>query len=209
MRCLLALTIFAAACTGVPHNGPHYDTVRERLSDAPAWLFIRDEASSGAVTARRRGHDGWVGNRLALAIERGYARIAIEDSGQLEIDQLEIVIAPITLEGVFGRPAHLHDVRLRLAKPVRSELAWTSEDEATATLVMPLDFGWAVAFDGGEAMSLATLHLPPESVDITLAGDGDHVSGRLEVRAAGELGNWADLVQISEMALSITAETAN
>lgn len=208
MRWLLVLALFATACTGVPGSGPHYESVRERLSEAPASFYVRADASSGTVTARRRGQSGWIDGTTTLAIEHGYVRAEIVDDDQLEIQQLEIAVAPIPLDGVFERPAHLQDVRLRLVEPVRADVAWTSVDAATATLVMAFDFDWRLGFDG-EVFPLATQHLPPVNVDVILDGDGEHVGARLELEAKGELWNWADLVQINELSLSIAAETTD
>lgn len=209
MRCLLVLTVLAAGCTGVPVNGPHYDSARERLSTVPTSLYVHDEASTGMVTARRRGHDGWRSAQTELAVQHGYVRAAVDDNGQLAIDQLDIAIAPITLDGMFGKPAQLQDVRLRLVEPARGEVTWTSADDATATLAVAFDFDWAIAFDGGEAFPLATQHLPPTTIDVVLAGNGEHVGAWLDLDAVGELWNWAGLVQISELALSVRAETAD
>lgn len=210
MRCLIALTLFATACTNVPVGGPRYDSVRERLTATPTSLYVRVETSSGAVTARRRGHDGWLDGTTQLAVEHGYLRAAIDDrSGKLAIQKLEVAVAPITLEGVFEKSAQLQDVRLRLAEPAYSEAAWTSDDDATATLVMTFDFDWAIAFDGGQPYPLATQHLPPQTVQVVLAGSGDHVDASLDVDATGELWNWADLVQLTDLSLSLTAETAD
>ena len=109
---------------------------------------------------------------MQLGIQRGYMRAGVDEDGQLEIDQLEIAIAPITIDGMFDRPVQLQDVILRLAEPVRSEAAWTSEDDATATLEMALDLGWAIAFDGGHVYRIPTQHLPPGSVEVVLSGSG-------------------------------------
>jgi hypothetical protein len=209
MRYLIVLTLFAAACTDIPLTGPHYDSVRERLSNRPTALYIHDETSSGSVTARRRGHDDWITGTAALAIEHGHLRAALDDNGQLAIDQLEIAVAPIALDGVFSKPAQLQDVKLRLVEPVRSDAAWTSDDNAAASLVMQLDFDWSIAFDGGEAYPLASQHLPPQSVDVTLAGSGDHIEALVDLEAAGELWNWADIVQITELSLSLSGSTAD
>jgi hypothetical protein len=215
MRILVILLLFATACMDVPLSGPRYDSVRERLSEVSTSLYVRDDASSGAIGARRRGSDGWIVGGTDLAIERGYVRAAITDSSQLddrdqlEITQLEIALAPITLDAVFNRPAQLQDVTLRLTKPARGEAAWTSSDAATATLMMQFDFGWKIAFDGGEAYPLATQHLPLESVDVVLTGSGDHVGAWLDLEAAGQLWNWADIVQITDLSLSVRADTAD
>jgi hypothetical protein len=208
MRYLLLLTLATAACTDVPSSGLQYDSVRERLADRPTSLYVHDEASSGAVTARRWERDAWITTTTPLAIPRGHMRAAIDDSGALTIDQLEIAVGPVTMDRIFGKPAQLQNVALRLAKPLLSDTAWTSDDDATATLTMVFDFNWSIAFDGGRPFTLPTQRLPPESVHVELAGDGDHVRVLLDIDASGELWNWNDLVQITDVSISLSAETA-
>jgi len=209
MRYLIVITLFATACTDVPLNGPHYNSVRERLSAAPTSLYVHDETSSGAITARRRGSDDWIVGKTDVTIERGYVRARIDSDGQLSIDQLEIAVAPIALDGVFAKPAELQDVVLRLTDGVRSEATWASPDAARATLAMELAFDWAIAIDGAEPYPLASQRMPLQRVDVVLAGDGDHVDAFIDVDAAGELWNWADIVQITGLELALTAATAD
>lgn len=210
MRILIALTLFAAACTDVPTNGgPSYGSVRERLATAPASLFVHDEMSSGMVTAQRRAATGWTTGMTALTVEHGYVRAALDDTGQLAIDQLELGLAPISLDGVFQKPTQLQNVTLHLTAPARSSMAWTSADDATTTIPLTLDFDWWIAIDGGAPIPLATQHLPTENVAVVLGGTGDHVEASLDLDARGVLWNWADLVQITELSLSLGAETAD
>ena len=209
MRSVLALAVLAAGCTGLPENGPHHDSIYERLSDAPAWLFVRAETSSGSAIARRRDGDGWQSALAELAVERGYVRATIDDSGQLEITQLEIAFAPITLDAMFDAPAQLEDVHLRLAGPVRGEPAWRSEDDVSATLVAALDFGGAIAVGGDDAIPLVTAHLPPVTIDVALYGEGDRITASLAIAATGELWDWENAVELTELTLAVTAETVN
>lgn len=207
MRYLLVLVLATTACTDVPLGGPHYDSVLARLAEVPTSLYVHDEASSGTVTARRRGGDGWIAGSTTLAIEHGYLRAALDDDGRLAIDQLEIAIAPIALDGVFERPAQLQDVRVRLREPVRGDVTWTSVDDASATVDMAFDLDWAITFAGDDPYPLATQHISVDAVAVELGGYGDHVDARLTIDASGELWSWADLVQITDLALSVTAET--
>lgn len=207
MRPLLLL-VAVAACSDIPSSGLQYESVRERLADRPTWLFVHDEASSGAVTARRLEGDTWITTTTPLAIPRGHMRATIDDSGTLTLDQFELAFAPIALDRMFDKPAQLQNVSMRLAKPLLSETAWTSADDATAMLTMVFDFNWAIAFDGGRPFTLPTRRLPPESVHVELGGDGDHVNVLIDIDASGELWNWADRVQITEVSLALSAATA-
>lgn len=208
MRKLLTLVLFTSACTNVPVNANSYDSVRERLTTVPTSLYVHDEASTGSISARQRLGDGWRTAQAPLVIERGYVRTSMDDSGQLTIHRLELDLAPIQL-GLFERPAELQDVHVRLTKPVYANVAWTSDDDATASLAMPFEFDWSVKFQGDEPYPLATQQLMPTSVAVVLGGSGDHVTAQIDVAASGELWNWADILEMTDIAVSLDAETAD
>ena len=203
---LLLVPLFIPACTDVP-SGPSYDSVRERLSTTATSLYIHDESSSGTITAQQHVGDGWNTAQTPLYIQRGYVRAKIDESGQLAIQRLEFDLAPIQL-GVFERPAQLQDVHVRLAEPMNTNVEWTSDDEAKATLAMPFEFDWTVKLQGDGPYPLSPQKLGPTNVAVTLGGDGDHVSAQIDIRASGALWNWADLVQMTDLSMSLDAETA-
>lgn len=207
MRKLLALTLFATACTNVPTNDNEYGSVRERLTDEPTSLYVRTGSSFGTITARRRLADGWSAAETPLVIERGYVRTSIDGQGQLAIQRLELDLAPIEL-GLFERPARLQDVHVRLVKPVMADVAWTSDDEATTAMAMPFEFDWSVKFQGDEPYQLASQRLPETSADVLLGGDGNHVDAQIDVKASGELWNWADILEMTDISISLDAATA-
>jgi hypothetical protein len=207
MRKFLALTLFATACTNVPVNENQFDSVRERLTDEPTSLYVRTGSSFGTITARRRLADGWSTAQTALEIQRGYVRTSIDANGQLAIQRLELDLAPIEL-GIFERPAQLQDVHIRLAQPVMADVAWSSEDDATTAMAMPFEFDWSVKLQGDEPFQLATQRLPETSADVMLAGDGDHVAALIDVKASGELWNWADILEMTDISISLDAATA-
>lgn len=209
MRLTLMLALLATACTGLPSSGPHHDSVLERLSDEPTSLYVHDEASSGTITARRLGGDGWITGTTPLTIDHGYMRAEVGADGQLEIAQLDLALAPIAIEGVFQKPARLEDVHVQLVKPARGALAWSSADDATATVEMAFDLDWALVLGDEEPYPLATQHLNPVAATIALGGHGDHVTARLAIDSNDELWNWADLIQFTGLSLSLDAETAD
>jgi hypothetical protein len=207
MRYLLLVATLATACADLPEYENNYDSVHERLSKVPTWVYVRDEASIGAIAARRRLADGWLAGATTLSIEHGHARTSLDDSGRLSIDQLEIALAPISLARMLDKPAELHDVRIRLGARTVADPMWESRDDATASFDMHLDFDWALALEGGEPTPLATQHLAPTKVDVVLAGNGDTVDLHLAIDASGALWNWADSVEITDVTLSITARS--
>ena len=209
MRTLLALTLFAAAgcASSAPTGAPDYDSVRDRLEDGSTRLFVGSSGSTGTITARRWTPNGWVEGNTAVSIESGEVAAKVDEDGVLTLDALVVDFAPIEIpEDVFKKPAQLDDVKISLTKPASAPAVWTSEDDATATLTLDLDFDWLIAINGGKT-PLGTQHLPPVTIDVVLTGGGDHVDAALTLRASGELWNWAGLLEMTELELSLSAAT--
>jgi hypothetical protein len=208
MRTLLALTLFAAACTtAAPAGGPDYDSVRERLSDGPTRLFVGGSDSTGTVTARRWTPGGWIEGESTLVIESGELFATVDAGGRLSLSKFEVRVAPIEIpEEVFKKPAQLSDVRVKLTEPATGAAQWASDDEAQATLPLRLDLEWAIAVNGGKT-PLGTQHLPPVDVDLTLTGDGGSVEATIALAATGMLWNWAGLLELTHLELRLEAAT--
>jgi hypothetical protein len=210
MRALLALTLFATACaSNTPAGGPSYDSVRDRLSDGPTRLYIGSEGSSGSLTARRWTSDGWIEGDKPVTIESGELSAKVDDSGALTLDQLVVSLSDIEIpEEVFKKPAQLADVKLTLTKSTTADVQWTSDDDATMTLTLALDFDWSIAVNGNNT-PLGTQHLPPVMVDVALTGAGDHIDASASLHAEGELWSWAGLIEMTKLDLSLAAATVD
>ncbi len=210
MRTFLALTVFAAACTSnSPAGGPTYDSVRERLADAPTRMVVGTDGSSGSITARRWTPTGWVEGTTEVTIESGELVAKADESGRLTIEKASVSLAPIEIpEEVFHKPAQLDDVRLTLTDAATADATWTGDDDVTATFTLELDFDWSIAIDGKKT-PLGTQHLPPVTVDLMLTGGGDHVDASFAMHADGELWNWADLLKMTSLDLSVSAATGD
>lgn len=184
-----------------------YDSVKERLADGPTRMFVGGTESSGVVTARRWTPGGWIEGDTPVVIESGELSASVDGNGNLVLNAFEVNAAPIEIpEEVFKKPAQLSDVRVQLSAPATGEVRWTSEDEATATLRLELDLGWAIAINGGKT-PLGTQHLPPIDVDVTLSGDGEFVEATFGLAATGELWNWAGLLELTYLELQLGAST--
>lgn len=212
MRTTLAFVLFTAAaataCTSASPSGvEEFDSVRDRLADGPTKLFVGSEASTGTITARRWTHEGWVEGQTQIAIENGEVLGSVNGLGNLDLRTFEVGVAPIDIpEEVFGKPAQLTDVRVRLPKALTGELAWSSDDDATAQLTLALDIDWAIAVDGKKT-PLGTQHLPPVPVDLAITGGGDHIDASIDMHAAGELWSWAGLLEMTALELDLSAAT--
>lgn len=212
MRGFLALSVFAVGCASGTSTGggpDGYASVRDRLADGPTSMSVASESSSGSLTARRRTGEGWVEGETAVSIQGGDVIAQVDGSGALAIDELTVVVAPIDIpDDVFKKPAQLVDVRFSLTSPAKADMQWTSDDDATATLTLALDFDWAIAVNGGKT-PLGTQHLPPVMVDVALTGAGDHIDATLSLHADGELWNWADLLEVTKLDLALGAATTD
>lgn len=210
MRSYLAFALFASACTSASPSGTEtFESVRDRLSDAPTRLFIAGAESTGDITARRWTEGGWIEGDTAITVDNGELIASVDSSGKLSVAKLEISIAPIEIpEEVFKKPAQLSDVRIKLAKPITETMTWASDDEATATLTLALDLDWAIAVSGGKT-PLGTQHLPPITVDVMVSGDADHVDASLGLHAEGELWSWAGLLELTRLDLALSASTVD
>jgi hypothetical protein len=210
MRFALAFVLLASAC--VSRSGTDletYDSVRDRLETKPVRLYVGSEGSDGLISARRWTSEGWVAGDTAVKISSGELKTSADANGRLTLSTFELGIDSIDIpQEVFKKPAQLTDVHLKLTAAASADTTWTSDDAATATLTANLDFSWTIKVDGNKT-PLGTQHLPPVPVDITLSGDGEVVDASIGLHAAGELWDWAGLLQMTALELSLSAESTN
>lgn len=202
--------MFAAACTANSPSGTEgFDSVRERLREAPTRLVIAGETSTGTVTARRWTQGGWIEGDHTLTIDSGELKASVDGSGRLELAAFEVGVAPIDIpEEVFKKPAQLADVKVKLVEAASGAATWDGDNDATARLSLALDLEWAISVNGGQT-PLGEQHLPRIDVDFTLSGDGEYVGATIALAATGELWDWAGLLEMTKLELSLGAETTN
>ncbi len=208
-RLALFLLVAAAGCaSSAPEGAPTYSSVKDRLAH-PTRLYVGPGTSTGMITAERYTHDGWVSGMTPLSITHGEVDGSLDQTGKLALSQFEVDVDPIDIpDSVFGKPAQLKDVRVTLASPSAADLAWSGDDDATATLTLALDLNWSIVINGG-VYQLGAQHLPPITVDTMLTGAGDHIDAQLSLDAMGTLWNWADLFKLTELRLSLAAGTVD
>jgi hypothetical protein len=210
MRFGLAFVLLASACASRSGTDLEtYDSVRDRLETKPVRLYVGSEGSEGLISARRWTSDGWVAGDTMIKISSGELETSVDEAGRLKLSTFEVGVDSIDIpEEVFKKPAQLTDVRLELRTAATADTTWTSDDAATATLTADLDFSWTIKIDGNKT-PLGTQHLPPVPVDVTLSGDGDVVDASIGLHAAGELWDWAGLLQMTKLELALSAESTN
>ena len=214
MRSALAFVLLAsattAACTSAAPTGSEtYDSVRDRLATKPTRLYIGSEGSTGTITAKRWTSDGWIEGQTPVTISSGELRGSVDHAGTFKLETFEVGVAPIDIpEEVFKKPAQLKDVRVKLTTAASGQTVWTSDDDATVTLTLALDLDWSIAVNDTQT-PLGTQHLPPVPVDVTLTGAGDHVDASIGLHASGELWDWAGLLELTGLELSLSAETTD
>ncbi len=210
MRFALAFVLLASAC--VSRSGTDletYDSVRERLETKPVRLYVGSEGSEGLISARRWTSDGWVAGDTQIKISSGELKTSADETGRLTLSTFEVGVDSIDIpDEVFKKPAQLTDVRLKLTASAKADTTWTSDDAATAMLTANLDFSWTIKIDGNKT-PLGTQHMPPVPVDVTLSGDGEVIDASIGLHASGELWDWAGLLQMTKLELSLAAESTN
>lgn len=210
MRTTLTLLVLVTACTSAPPSGEAtYHSVRDRLAAEPTRMFIGSDGSSGSITAQRYSKDGWVDGTTALQIANGEFIATVDHTGQLAVTAFGVGVDPIDVpESVFGKPAQLRDVRVKLTKQEAAQTTWTDDDDATATAMLDLDLSWTISV-GDATTPLGTQHLPPVPVDVTLTGAGDHVDAQLSLHASGELWSWAGILKLTKLDLTLAGATVD
>lgn len=210
MRIAFAFGLLASACVSPSSSDTaSFDSVRDRLETKPTRLFVGGEGSSGQISARRWTNAGWVAGDTVVTIDSGELKASVDASGRLTLSTFEVGIMPIDLlEEVFKKPAQLTDVKLKLTSAATADATWTTDDAATATLMLDLDFAWTIKVDGNKT-PLGSQHLPPVPVELTLSGDGDVIDASIGVHAAGELWDWAGLLQMTALEMLLSAELTN
>jgi hypothetical protein len=210
MRSLLFLSLVTSslvACTNTP-SGPS-DTsatsVRDRLTKKDARLWIAPTELAGAITAEKRADGAWSGSTVDLGIENGEL-ILSADQNNVTVEGFQLSFAPMQLpQGLFGgQTAELTGVRFDLESAAQSAAQWADDNAASFTALLDLEIHWTLELDGSPA-PLGSPKLPPVPVAITLGGDGDHIEAAIGLHAGGELWNWAGLVKLSELQLSVDA----
>jgi hypothetical protein len=214
MRSALAFVLLAsattAACTSASPTGTEtFDSVKDRLATKPTRLYIGSEGSNGTITAKRWTADGWIEGQTPVTISSGELNASVNKNGTLKLEAFEVGVAPIEIpEEVFKKPAQLKDVRVKMTNAAEGQTNWTSDDDATVTLTLELDLDWSIAVNGAQT-PLGTQHLPPVPLDVVLTGAGDHVDASIGLHASGELWNWAGLLELTGLEMSLSAETTD
>ncbi|HTL37418.1 MAG TPA: hypothetical protein VL326_29995 [Kofleriaceae bacterium] len=214
MRSALAFVLLAsattAACTSASPTGTEtFDSVKDRLATKPTRLYIGSEGSNGTITAKRWTADGWIEGQTPVTISSGELSASVNKTGTLKLEAFEVGVAPIDIpEEVFKKPAQLKDVRVKMTNAAEGQTNWTSDDDATVTLTLDLDLDWSIAVNGAQT-PLGTQHLPPVPLDVVLTGAGDHVDASIGLHASGELWDWAGLLELTGLEMSLSAETTD
>jgi hypothetical protein len=207
MRAGVSLLVLLAACKPEPATGPEAPaTVRDRLA-APTQLVVSASQSHGSIVASRYSSGAWRSQEVPLAVDMGDLTATADRNGVLTVSSLELAIAPIEIPStVLGHAATLTQLRLGLVAPVSLPATWSDDDQAHAAASLELQLSWSLTVDG-TALPLGAPKLPPIPVTVDVSGDGGFVMAQADANAPGDLWNWADLVKLSNLSLSLDAST--
>lgn len=205
---LIALTFCACTTPASSTDAPAAASVRARLTE-PTRLFISATPDAGMLGAEHYADGAWLSGTSSLSITDGALVASVGTSGELEAASFDLSFDPIDIpEDVFGEPAQLTDVRLQLASPVDASLAWSDDNDATATITLALQLSWTLSLAGGST-PLGMQQLPPMPLDVTLGGTGELVTSSLALHATGDLWSWADILKLTALDLAAAAATVD
>lgn len=206
MRLPLVLTLLLSACSADLAGAPvTAASVHERLDERTA-LHIDTAEAVGTIMVERKITGGWEPTLVDLAIENGELIVSSDASDAVTIEGLQLSFAPFDVPpGIFGGDrAQLTDVRVELVGRQRVPAVWTSDNDAHLTAKLDLTLSWTLLLDDTPA-PLGAPRLPQVPVEIALTGDGQHVSAGLRVDAPGEVWDWAGLLRLSALQLTLDA----
>ena len=201
--------IFLAACAASPSSdsSPGFASVRARLEAEPTQLFVATAIDAGTLGAEHYTSAGWQSGSATLSIQSGAVVASLDASGRLAVSTFDVAFDPIDVpESVFGSPAQLTNVELRLPAPATAAATWSDANDAAATVPLQLSLAWSLTVNGG-SVPLGAQLLPAIPLDVALSGDGATVAASLVMQASGELWQWADLLKLTELDLEASAAT--
>jgi hypothetical protein len=164
-------------------------------------------SSQGAITAQRWSSTGWMQGRIDLTITNGDLVASADARGRVIVTAFDLGFATIDIpSSVIGTAAELTNVRLHLDAAPPAPTTWADDDDASATTAFDVTLTWSLMVNGS-ATVLGPQKLTNLPGKLVLGTDGVTVDGTLDVEAAGDVWTWADLVKLSDLSLSLTAET--
>lgn len=205
MRAGFILYLGLAACAQGVSETP--DSVRDRLATETTELAITTASSTGSITAQRRSDDGWVAGAVDLAVQSGLLVATADTHGSIAIEHLGVVLGPISIpKSVLGYEAQLTNIHLQAEKPVGVVTTWSGANEAHATAQVELELSWSLTIDG-KTSPLGAPKVPAVPIEFVFTGDGATVSAEAHALSTGMFWNWADLVKLEDLQLSLAAAT--
>jgi len=179
-------------------------TLREQLATETA-LVVSPPDSAGGITAERRGSSGWEAGFVQLGITAGDVGVLAEPSGALLVQQLDLELAPIALPPTVLHDATLTDIRVTLAAPTRVPATWLDDNSGRASAALQLELSWSLVIDGVES-PIGAPHLPAIPIELQLFS-GDAIHAEIKAVSFGTLWNWADLVRLEDLQLTLHASS--
>jgi len=203
-----AVAPLVAACSADAGGAPPPASVHELLATDGAALAVSGTTSTGAVVARL-WRTGWRDDRVELGIGDGELVLSTNAAGDVVVEDLGFALAPIELPAdATGESTRLVDLRLELAADApAATTTWTDDNAALAATTVALQLSWSLE-TGDRVTPLGRVTLAALPLELTLAGTPTHVEAGLALRSDGVVWSWADLIELADLSLAITATSA-
>jgi hypothetical protein len=183
--------------------------VRQLLATDGATLAVSGPASTGAIVARL-WRTNWQDYPVVLGIGDGEVALSADAAGDLVVEDLGFALAPIELsDQIFDEPTALVDLRVDLAADAApAPTTWADADTATAAAAVTFRLSWALSV-GDRVTPLGPVTLTQLPLALSVGGDAAHVDAGLELHADGVVWQWADLIELADLSLSIAAASTD
>lgn len=209
MRFAALLLALLSACNSqlADSINPPPDSLHDQLVEEPTRLLMTPD-SFGSIVAERWSSDGWQAGAVELTITDGELVAHLDDANQLVVETFKLGFGTIDIPStVIGTATQLTDVRVVLENASPAQPAWPDSDTLQATTNLDLGLSWSLHTDTSSVpLGVQHLHLP---LQLQVTGNGRSAQATLGIVSTGDVWQWADLVKLSDLQLTLQAATVS
>jgi len=207
MRLATLLLAFICACNTQLADviDPPPDNLHDQLAETSTRLLMTP-ARSGSIVAERWSSAGWQQGAVELSISDGEIVAHLDDANRLVVETFKVGFDTIDIPAsVIGTATQLSDVRLVLESASSVEPSWPDADTLQATTNLDVSLSWSL-HTGTSSVPLGVqhLHLP---LQLQVTGNGRTASATLGISTTGDVWQWAALVKLRDLELTLQAST--
>ncbi len=209
----------AAACTGEPADfdgdvEPIGPTVRKQLERRAEFTVVPllPTGEGSYLTADLGGDLIETPTNVALPVLGGHLTARADRDGYLVVESFSVDLSDVAMgpDAFPPRGLVLTGMQLSLADEVRARPEWGDPNDAVAVVAsFDLLFDWAVVLSDGSVHPLATQRVSGIEFDLEVHRRGvAQLEARVGAHVEGHVWHWAQFVEVSNLVVAITAQSA-